>query len=96
MSRFFPYVCVSCLLGACMPDLGGRLTEQPHLEEGSYIDLNQVPTREEALKPRKTPARDIPEAHGRDRQKLESEKKRLQQAQKAIRSKIGLDKEHIQ
>jgi hypothetical protein len=96
MSRFFPYIYLSCFLGGCMPDLGSRLTDQPHLEEDSYINLNQVPTREEALEPRGASPRDTPEEHDKDRQKLESEKKRLQQAQKTIRSKADLDGENIQ
>ncbi|MGL5720019.1 MAG: hypothetical protein ACRCYP_04420 [Alphaproteobacteria bacterium] len=73
-----------------MPDLGSRLTDQPHLEKDNYIDLNQVPPREEALKPRKASPRGVSEEHGEDRRKLESEKKRLQQAQKAIRSRAGV------
>ncbi|MGL5784078.1 MAG: hypothetical protein ACRCYZ_01130 [Alphaproteobacteria bacterium] len=96
MPRFFPYICVSCFLGGCTPDLEGRLTDQPHLEKGRYIDLNQVPTREEALKPRKIHAREVPEQHGVDRRALESEKKRLEQAQKTIRSKVASDKKQIQ
>lgn len=73
-----------------MPDLGSRLTDQHHLEKDNYIDLNQVPPREEALKPRKASSRGVSEEHEKDRQKLESEKKRLQQAQKAIRSRAGV------
>jgi hypothetical protein len=95
MLRFFSSVYVGVFLGGCVPDLGCHLTDQPYLAEDIYLDLNQVPTREEAMKPRGKRRGDMAEEPINDRQKLESEKRRLQRELEVVRRKTLPDEGKI-